>query len=583
MKNSTQIRLDILRPYKFKLLLGLVLMLGMVGAQLFIPTILASSIDNLSNLSGSQEIIKYGVLAAISILVYASLNSLRFYLFDRTGNEIITDLRRKLFGSLIRQEISFFDEKKVGEFTSRLSSDVEIIKDAVTIEITMALRALLTCFGGIVMLLTISIELTILLILLTPLSLILAKWLGKKARNYASELQNNLANNIHCAQEYLSNVRVIYSNNVENRVVRHFNNSTEKTLSTYQKNSTLFAMYQFLSSIVNMFSVLILVVLGAIYVTQNAMTLGQLSSFIIYSTMVSSAFGGLSGFWGSWMSTLGATDDLFALIHRKSSSSKQNNTSNQLLFNKQDIVFDNVDFCYPSRPEHSIFKNFNLNIEAGKKTALVGRSGSGKSTIVSLILGCYQLNSGYIRLGKNTISDYGFESFLNTISVVEQEPTIFSGTIAENIKFASLQEEVSVEAIEQAAIKAHIHEFIIDLPQGYQTIVGERGAQLSGGQKQRIAIARAFLRDTNILILDEPTSALDSESATLIRTAINELSKNRTTIVIAHSLAQIIDADNIIVLDKGEIIEQGCHEQLIHNQHGFYKELFATELSITAS
>jgi ATP-binding cassette subfamily B protein len=558
-------------------------MLGMVGAQLFIPTILASSIDNLSNLSGSQEIIKYGVLAAISILVYASLNSLRFYLFDRTGNEIITDLRRKLFGSLIRQEISFFDEKKVGEFTSRLSSDVEIIKDAVTIEITMALRALLTCLGGIVMLLTISIELTILLILLTPLSLILAKWLGKKARNYASELQNNLANNIHCAQEYLSNVRVIYSNNVENRVVRHFNNSTEKTLSTYQKNSTLFAMYQFLSSIVNMFSVLILVVLGAIYVTQNAMTLGQLSSFIIYSTMVSSAFGGLSGFWGSWMGTLGATDDLFALIHRKSSSSKQNNTSGQVLFNKQDIVFDNVDFCYPSRPEHSIFKNFNLNIEAGKKTALVGRSGSGKSTIVSLILGCYQLNSGHIRLGKNIISDYGFEPFLNTISVVEQEPTIFSGTIAENIKFASLQEEVSVEAIEQAAIKAHIHEFIIDLPQGYQTIVGERGAQLSGGQKQRIAIARAFLRDTNILILDEPTSALDSESATLIRTAINELSKNRTTIVIAHSLAQIIDAENIVVLDKGEIIEQGCHEQLINNPHGFYKELFATELSISAS
>ena len=298
MNSTLHTRLSIVKPHRYILLLAIILMFAMVGVQLYMPTLLASFIDNLPNITGEGEIFHYGLVAALCIVLYSSLNACRFYLFDRVGNEIITDLRRRLFGSLIRQEISFFDNKKVGEFTSRLSSDVEMLKDTVTLDVAMASRALLTSIGGIVMLLTLSPKLTVILLLLTPVSFWLAKWLGKKAQNYAGEIQNNLADNIQCAQEYLMNVRVIYNNNVEERTIRHFRYSTEKTLQSYHKNSALFAFYHWASTLVNMFSVLVLVVLGATYVLSGAMSLGQLSSFIVYSTLVSGALGGLSGFLG---------------------------------------------------------------------------------------------------------------------------------------------------------------------------------------------------------------------------------------------------------------------------------------------
>jgi ATP-binding cassette subfamily B protein len=555
-------------------------MFAMVSVQLYMPTLLASFIDNLPSITRNNDIMRYSLLSGLCILLYASFNASRFYLFDRVGNEIITDLRKRLFSSLIRQEISFFDNKKVGEFTSRLSSDVEMIKDIVTVDMAMALRSLLTSIGGVAMLLTLSFKLTLLLILLTPISFILAKWLGKKARVYAGDIQDNLAENIQCAQEYLTNVRVVYNNNVERRSIRHFDSSVGKTLKSYNKNASLFALYQWSSTLVSMFSVLALIILGSTFVVEKAMSLGELSSFIIYATMVSGSFAGLSHFWGEWMRTVGATDDLFALIQRVSQSPKEQSKEKKLKVTPQDIIFDDVNFSYPSRPEHSVFEHFSLQIDVGKKTALVGRSGSGKSTIVNLILGCYPLNSGQIKLGHNSLSDYGYESVVDSVSVVEQEPVIFSGTISDNISFASKKENVSDVDIQQAAKKAHIHDFIVGLPDGYKTVVGERGAQLSGGQKQRIAIARAFLRDTDIIILDEPTSALDSENAALIRAAFNELAQNKTTIIIAHSLSQIIDADKIVVLDKGKVVAEGEHRQLMQSQQSVYTELFAAELSM---
>ena len=286
-------------------------------------------------------------------------------------------------------------------------------------------------------------------------------------------------------------------------------------------------------------------------------------------------------FWGEWKRTIGATHDLFGLIQRVSQSPKQYRGDSKLTVTQKDIVFDSVDFSYPSRANQSIFENLSLKVEAGKKTAVVGRSGSGKSTLVNLLLGCYPIKAGQIKLGTKPLEDYGFGSVIDAISVVEQEPVIFSGTISDNISFASIDEDISPEAIEDAARKANIHDFISGLPDGYQTVVGERGAQLSGGQKQRIAVARAFLRDTDILILDEPTSALDSESAALIRSALNELAKNKTTLVIAHSLSQIIDADKIIVLDKGKVVDEGEHEQLVQQSQGEYKKLFASELAVS--
>lgn len=580
MQNAIRTRLNIIKPYRLILLLALLLMLAMVSVQLYIPMLLASFIDSLPHITGNKEIMHYGLLSGLCILLYASLNASRFYLFDRIGNEVITDLRKHLFGSLIRQEIGFFDNKKVGEFSSRLSSDVETVKDAVTIDLAMALRSLLTSIGGIIMLLTLSLPLTLLLLLITPASFIIASWLGKKARIYAGEIQNNLAENIHCAQEYLANVRIVYNNNVESRAINRFNRSTEKTLNSYHKNSKLFAFYHWASTLTSMFSVLVLVAIGATLVVAQSLSLGQLSSFIIYASMVSSSLGGLSSFWGEWMRTVGATDDLFALIHRNSKSSKQYKTHVKLPIKQQDILFKQVDFSYPSRPQHKVFAQFDLRLEAGKKTALVGRSGSGKSTVINLILGYYPLNAGQILLGQRPLSDCGYESVIQAISVVEQDPVIFSGTISDNISFASADELVSADAIEQAAKKAHIHDFIISLPNGYQTQIGERGMQLSGGQKQRIAIARAFLRDTDILILDEPTSALDGDSAGLVHKAFNQLAKNKTTLVIAHSLTQIKDADNIVVLEKGKVVAEGNHKQLIQCGQNVYKELFAAELSV---
>jgi len=579
MKNSIHIRYKLIEPYILKFVFALILMFAMVTTQLYIPTILSSFIDNLSSKVSSSLVFDYTLLTSFCIFSYATLNSLRFYMFDKIGNEVTSDLRNKLFSSLIKREISFFDKKNVGELISRFTSDVEIIKDALTVELAMAIRALLICTGGMIMLFIISPKLTFILIILIPLSLLLAKWLGQKARNYAGELQNNIAKNIQYAQEKLSNIRVIFSNNVEDRTIRNFNDSLDKTLSTYHKNSKLFAIYQFYGTSLSMFSILILVVIGSLSVTHNTMTLGELSSFIIYATMVTGSFGALSSFWGTWMRTVGATDELFSLIYKKSNSPKKGSPANKLIVSKQDLFLDNVSFSYPTRSNILIFDHLNIKFISGEKTAIVGRSGSGKSTIISLILGCYQLKAGRIKLGNHEVSEYGFESYLNSISVVEQEPIIFTGTIADNIKFASLDENVLEEDIKHAAQKAHIHDFIEKLPDGYQTILGDRGAQLSGGQKQRIAIARAFLRNTNILILDEPTSALDNESATLIKQAINELSKNKTTILVAHSLSQIIDADKIIILDEGKVIAEGSHKELIKNNNNAYLYLFSSDIA----
>ncbi|RFP15111.1 ABC transporter ATP-binding protein [Duganella sp. BJB475] len=545
-----------------------------VGVQLLLPKGIAYFIDHVNELnlaSISWPVVGLG-LGWIAVQVVAS--TLRYYYFERSGHLIINGIRRRLFDVLINQPVSFFDRHHVGEISSRLSSDVQSLHQALAMGGANALQSLCMFGGGVTMLLTISPALSLMLLVLVPANLYFGKVSGANYRDYAKLVQTSMADSNRVAQEQFTHVRLVHAYNQQAGASASYAEASRRLLEVALAGVRLQSAFRGGLSVLDYGALLASLVLGAWLIGRHALSVGDLMAFVIYSTMVTQAAAALSEFWNMWMRSMGATERIFEIMrtHQPPAASRpQAPPSGQL-------GFEDVVFSYPERPGVRALDRVGFVIAAGEKVALVGASGAGKSTIAALVLGHYQPLGGRLMFDGVAASELDLAAVRRGIAVVEQEPSLFSGSIAHNIAFAVPERQVSLAEVMAAAKLAHAHEFIQSFPQGYDTLVGEHGVQLSGGQKQRIAIARALLRDPGILILDEATSALDAASELQVQGALDRLMEGRTTIIIAHRFSTIAKADRILVMDQGRVVQQGSHEQLARQQDGAYFKLVKDQM-----
>ncbi|MFT5716226.1 MAG: ATP-binding cassette subfamily B protein [Oleiphilaceae bacterium] len=578
--NHIKHKLNLIHPYVSLLLLALMITGITIAIQLSFPKALSFFIDNIDQ-PNSKEWLLSGAIIAISVaMLYCIANGIRFYLFESVGEKIVNHLKNTLFSAIMRLDIAFFDGNETGELVSRLSSDVESLKDTLSIDFAMLLKSCIVAFGSLILLLFISIELTAMLLLIIPFTLTLSHWLGGKARHLSFHQQEYAARSIQVAQESISNIRVIHAFNAQKKTIQQFAGLTGQELGSKLTSARLFGVFQALSSMIFYLSTITLLWFTSNRTGPDGLSTGDLTSFLLYAAMLSSSVGAISGFWGEWMRALGSTSRLFDIIEQSSLNQEQENAMTKPALTGQ-IEFKQITFTYPQRPEINALTKVNFKIGAGEKIALVGHSGSGKSTIANLLLAFYKPTEGDILFDGYSSEELGRHYVRNSIVMVEQEPSLFSGTIADNILYSLNKAEATKEACIQAAKQANAHEFITQFPDKYDTKVGDQGVQLSGGQKQRIAIARAMVRNPKILILDEATSALDTESEHLVQDALNQLMKDRTTIIIAHRLSTVSSADKVIVLSHGRIVELDTHTNLMNNaQSTYYKMVDKQSLTI---
>ena len=569
-------RLSLIKPFKLRLTFAMLILLITVAIELTYPKAIAYFIDHSVSQSDPNWLVLIALTMIAILLIQAVAVSLRYYLFDSTGSMIVNRLRRKLYNAIIQQEIGFFDSCSTGELTNRLSADVEMVQDVLTMSLAMVLRSAFTFIGGAVMLIMLSPQLSLLILLVIPPTIFSAYWVGGQIVEKSKFRQEKLAECGQIAQEVFANIRLVRAFTQEAKERNKYRQTVDHALSYSIACSRIFAGYQGFTTFAQSLALVIILWVGGTLVHQQTLSIGELTSFILYTGMVAGAIATISSLWGDWMRSAGATQRVFELLARVPQEQTIKSAENPGV--NGTIEFSNVTFCYPSRPQQIALRNLNLTILAGEKVALIGPSGAGKSTIANLVLGFYNINNGQLKFDDVDIKNLNLHELRKSIAIVEQEPVLFSGSILENIGYASVKPQPLLEEIIKVAKLANAHDFICSFPDGYETCLGERGVQLSGGQKQRIAIARALLRDPKILILDEATSALDSESEGQVQSALNRLMQGRTTIMIAHRFSTILNADRLIVLQKGEIVQNGNHQSLVADRTGLYYRLIKNQI-----
>ncbi|XP_058525547.1 ATP-binding cassette sub-family B member 10, mitochondrial isoform X6 [Ochotona princeps] len=504
----------------------------------------------------------------------ATANAIRVYLMQTSGQRIVNRLRTSLFSSILKQEVAFFDKTRTGELINRLSSDTALLGHSVTENLSDGLRAVAQASFGIGMMFFISPSLATFVLSVVPPISILAVIYGRYLRKLTKVRQDSLAQATQLAEERIGNIRTVRAFGKEVNEMEKYASQMDHVMQLSRKEAFARAGFFGATGLSGNLIVLSVLYKGGLLMGSAHMTVGELSSFLMYAFWVGLSIGGLSSFYSELMKGLGAGGRLWQLMEREP----------KLPFNEGIILnersfqgaleFKNVHFAYPARPEALIFQDFSLSIPAGSVTALVGPSGSGKSTVVSLLLRLYDPVSGTINLDGQDIRQLNPAWLRSKIGTVSQEPILFSCSIAENIAYgADNPTSVTAAQVERVAAVANAASFIQNFPQGFDTVVGEKGVLLSGGQKQRIAIARALLKNPKILLLDEATSALDAENEHLVQEALDRLMEGRTVLIIAHRLSTIKNANMVAVLDQGKITEYGKHEELLLKTDGIYKKL----------
>ncbi|XP_030791149.1 ATP-binding cassette sub-family B member 10, mitochondrial isoform X2 [Rhinopithecus roxellana] len=513
----------------------------------------------------------------------AAANAIRVYLMQTSGQRIVNRLRTSLFSSILRQEVAFFDKTRTGELINRLSSDTELLGRSVTENLSDGLRAGAQASVGISMMFFISPNLATFVLSVVPPVSIIAVIYGRYLRKLTKVTQDSLAQATQLAEERIGNVRTVRAFGKEMTEREKYASKVDYVMQLARKEAFARAGFFGATGLSGNLIVLSVLYKGGLLMGSAHMTVGELSSFLMYAFWVGISIGGLSSFYSELMKGLGAGGRLWELLEREP----------KLPFNEGVILneksfqgaleFKNVHFAYPARPEVPIFQDFSLSIPSGSVTALVGPSGSGKSTVLSLLLRLYDPASGTISLDGHDIRQLNPVWLRSKIGTVSQEPILFSCSIAENIAYgADDPSSVTAEEVQRVAEVANAVAFIRNFPQGFNTVVGEKGVLLSGGQKQRIAIARALLKNPKILLLDEATSALDAENEHLVQEALDRLMDGRTVLVIAHRLSTIKNANMVAVLDQGKITEYGKHEELLSKPNGIYRKLMNKQSFISA-
>ena len=558
-----------LKPYKLMIFAAFLALTLTAAVSLILPLAVRRVVDTFS--SGNTVILDQYFLAAIGIAGLLSIGTaLRYALVTRLGERVVTDIRKAVFGRVIHLSPQFFEKIMTGEVLSRITTDTTIILSVIGSSISVALRNVFILFGGMILMLLTSLKLTSLVFLIVPAIIIPILVLGRRLRALSRENQDWIAASSGNASEALMAVQTVQAFSHENLTKNSFNAVAETSFSSAKKRITTRSFLTVIVIFLVFSGVVGVLWVGARDVRNELMSVGMLVQFVIYSIMVAGAVAALSEIWSELQRAAGATERLVELLNIDDTVNDPLKAVTPPEKWSGEITFRDVTFAYPTRTEEATLSNINLNVSPGETIALVGPSGAGKSTFIQLLQRFYDPDQGTIFLDGIDIKTMNRLEFRRSIALVPQDPVIFAATVMENIRFGN--PEATDEEIFEAARSAAAHEFVSELPQGYDTYVGERGVMLSGGQKQRVAIARAILRNAPVLLLDEATSALDAENERLVQNAFDHLSKGRTTIVVAHRLATVKKADRIIVLDKGKIVAQGNHDKLI-NEKGLYAHL----------
>lgn len=561
-----------LLEFKYYFLAGM-LALVLSSSFFMVFPVAAGELLNVADGKGRYglSINQIGLLFVILLILQGMLSYLRVWTFAIVSEKGMANIRKAFYQKLVSLPITFFEENRVGELTSRSASDVQQLQDAIAITFAEFVRQIITLVIGLVILIVLTGKLTLLMLATLPFVVISAYYFGRYIRKLSKERQDELAKTNTVIEETLQAIYAVKSYTNEWYEVLRYGKSIDKVVNVSLRYANVRGVF-FVYIITVLFGVMFFILWrGAKMVEAGTMPPGDLVTFITLSAFIGGSIAGLSNLYTQLVRAIGATERIAEILEIDSELNVEDGQSAITEALTGDITYENVHFQYPSRPDVPVLKGIDLKIEGGKTVALVGSSGSGKSTIVQLLMQFYPIHKGKITVNGSDIYDYNISELRKNIAIVPQEVILFGGTIRENIEYG--KPGSSDEDIKEAARQANALEFIQKFPEGLDTIVGDRGIKLSGGQRQRIAIARAILRNPSILLLDEATSSLDAESEKVVQDALNNLMKGRTSIVIAHRLATIREADCIYVLDNGQIVEQGTHDELSNKENGAYNAL----------
>ncbi len=587
-----------LKPFRAKFILSLVFIALSALSTMIFPFLLGKMIDaaapgaaasvpqapinpsamlglNLNTLNWSLNTIL--ILIFLQLSVQTVFSFMRIYLLTEVGEKSLANIRTDLYGKLLSMPMSFYSEQRVGELSNRLSADLSQIQDAISFTLAEFLRGIFTLIIGLSFIFWINTKLAFVMLAVVPLIAVVAVVFGMRIRKMSRKAQDQLAESGTIVQETFQGISIVKAFTSEAYEMSRYRKSifgvveTAITNARYRGAFVSFMIFSVFGSIA------FVMWYGAGLIKSGEMSAGDLTMFVIFSAFVGGTFAGFADMFSQLQKTLGATQRVRELLRNEGEAVEL--TFNDKAFQrpiKGSVRFENVAFAYPGRPDVEVLRNINLNANIGEQIALVGPSGAGKSTIASLLLNFYQPLSGNIYYDEMNSKEFELSELRKQIAFVPQDVILFGGSIKENIAYG--KPNASEQEIIKAAEQANAAGFIENFPEGYETIVGERGIKLSGGQRQRIAIARAILKDPAILILDEATSSLDSESEQLVQEALENLMKGRTSFVIAHRLSTVRNANKIVVIDKGTVQEQGTHEQLMQMEKGLYKKLVDMQL-----
>ena len=569
-----------LRPYNRVFIPGLVFIGLSSGTTMAFPFLLKKLIDSAHGDLTGPFAFTPGTIALIMIAVLAVqmvFSFLRIYLFTYVGEHTVADMRTDIYRHLIIMPMDFFGQRRVGELSSRITADVSQIQDAVTSVFAEILRGVLVLIIGLGMIMYINMKMTMLMLSVVPVIIVIALVFGKFIRKLSRQAQDQLAESGTIVQETLqgiSNVKAFSNEWYElKRYTKSINDVVKLAISNGRFRGIFVSFMLF-----SVFGAIVLVVwYGAGLMQQGHLSFGDLTAFVVYTAFVGGTMAGFAELYSQLQKTLGATQRVRELLKEPTENVEITSVELATEFRLQgNVSLQNIGFSYPSRKELAVIKDISIEARSGQQIAVVGPSGAGKSTLVSLLLRFYEPDKGRILFDGREASSIPLTQLRKQMALVPQDILLFGGTILENIAYGL--PGAGIEAVHAAARKANAHDFIMSFPEGYETIVGERGVKLSGGQRQRVAIARAILKDPVILLLDEATSALDSESESLVQEALQNLMKNRTSFVIAHRLSTIRNADKIVVLEDGRVKESGTHQELITIAEGLYRNLNKLQL-----
>jgi len=550
---------------RWMLALGTLFLAVTAGTALLFPDLLGKMVDAYTDVNKLQE----SAMAFLYLFLAQALFSfLRIGLYVRVAENLTAVLRNRLYKSVLLQNMDFFHQNRTGDLLSRFTADIGQIQDTFTSNLAMFLRQLMVILGGIVYLFFTSNTLSLYMLGTVPVVVVISLFFGRFIRKIGRQVQELTGNNSVIAEETFTGIQNVKAFTNEGYEIKRYGKDVEELRRKSIYRGLMRGAFSSFIIVCLFGSIVWLIFLGLGMVRSGEMALGELISFMFFTGFIGGSIGGMAEQFVQIQKTLGAVERVLDLIEKPTEDLLDEVETPSM---KGGVAFEHVSFSYPGRPDYKVLDNISIQVPEGKTLAIVGPSGAGKSTIINLIYRFYEPDSGRITLGGNPISEMGLFECRRKLALVPQEILLFGGSIYDNIHYGNPNSDK--EAVIQAARMANAHEFISAFPEGYETIVGDRGIKLSGGQRQRIAIARAMLRNPQLLILDEATSSLDTESEQQVQSALKTLMKGRTSIVIAHRLSTIRHADTIIVLKQGQIIEQGSHEALMELEGGYYRKM----------